>query len=78
MDPKALPLRDIHLPEPIGWWPPALGWWILALLVILTIGLCIWLIRRITRKTAIKSAKKLLKLSSNPPWRITLYYYAIF
>ena len=27
-------LRDIHLPEPISWWPPAPGWWILALLLI--------------------------------------------
>lgn len=23
-------LRDIHLPEPPGWWPPAPGWWLLA------------------------------------------------
>ena len=28
-----LPLRDLHLPEPVGWWPPAPGWWILLLLV---------------------------------------------
>ncbi|MCK5396288.1 MAG: DUF4381 domain-containing protein [Gammaproteobacteria bacterium] len=25
--PQALDLRDIHLPEPITWWPIAPGWW---------------------------------------------------
>lgn len=32
MDPQQLPLRDLHLPEAIGWWPLAPGWWVLAAL----------------------------------------------
>lgn len=37
-------LRDIHLPESVGWWPPAPGWWILAVAVI---GLSLFLIVRL-------------------------------
>jgi hypothetical protein len=29
-----LPLRDIHLPGLIAWWPPAPGWWIAAALAL--------------------------------------------
>jgi cbb3-type cytochrome oxidase subunit 3 len=60
MEPGKLPLRDIHLPEAISWWPPALGWWWLAILIPLLLALMFWLYKRITRKTAIKAAKKLL------------------
>ncbi|MEQ1484181.1 DUF4381 domain-containing protein [Methyloglobulus sp.] len=60
MESDKLPLRDIHLPEAIGWWPPALGWWLLAILIPLLVALAYWLYKRITRKTAIKAAKKLL------------------
>ena len=34
-DPSQLPLRDIHLPEAVAWWPPAVGWWVLAAVVLL-------------------------------------------
>ncbi|MCP5144261.1 MAG: DUF4381 domain-containing protein [Gammaproteobacteria bacterium] len=27
-------LRPYHLPEAVGWWPPAPGWWLLAFLLL--------------------------------------------
>ena len=60
METEQLILKDIHLPEVMGWWPPAIGWWIVAILVPLSCLLMIWLYKRITRKTALKAAKKLL------------------
>ncbi len=57
---QQLPLRDIHLPPAIGWWPPAIGWWLLAISILVLFALLYWLYKRLTRKTAVKSAKKLL------------------
>ncbi len=34
MDPQQIPLRDLHLPELIGWWPLAPGWWLLIILAV--------------------------------------------
>ncbi len=48
-DPSQLPLRDIHLPEAVAWWPPAFGWWILAALVVVVaaaLGVRVWQQRR--------------------------------
>lgn len=55
-----LPLKDIHLPDAISWWPPAIGWWLLALLAPTVIALGYWLYKYLTRKTAVKAAKKIL------------------
>ena len=40
-------MRDIHLPEPVGAWPPGPGWWALAaLLLVLIAALLWWAVRR--------------------------------
>lgn len=39
-------LRDIQLPEPIGWWPPAPGWWILGVLILAAVLYGLWKLRR--------------------------------
>ena len=61
-----LPLRDVHAPEAIGWWPPAIGWWALAIAIPLLMALLWWLYRRLTRKTALSEAvKKLADIKAN-------------
>lgn len=58
---EQLPLRDIHLPEAVGFWPPAPVWWALALLLpALLFGLH-RLYKRIRRRSAVKIAGKLLE-----------------
>lgn len=57
-------LRDIHLPEPIGWWPPAPGWWIVTALIIAgIIALSIWLRRRVRARHYRKLALQQLQNS---------------
>ena len=48
MDPQAIPLRGLHLPEPVGWWPLAPGWWVLIAMLVVAAGLLVraWLRRR--------------------------------
>lgn len=38
MEDNALPLRDLHLPDPVGWWPLAPGWW--GVIAVLGLVLC--------------------------------------
>ncbi len=60
MNPTELPIKDIHLPEPVSWWPPAVGWWILAVMLPVAVFILVWLYKRMTRKTALKAAKRYL------------------
>jgi hypothetical protein len=45
MSPEQIPLRDLHLPEAISWWPLAPGWWVVIGIALLGIGFLIraWL-----------------------------------
>jgi len=57
-------LRDIHLPAPIGWWPPAPGWWLLALVVlaivaVTTRSLLRYIRRNRYRKVALSELQRL-------------------
>ncbi len=58
---ESLPLKDIHLPDQIGWWPPAPGWWLTVVLTVLLFALIRYAYKRVTRKSAVKTAGSVLK-----------------
>jgi len=68
MDPEStkVPLRDIHLPEAISWWPPAVGWWIVAGIIIICV-LGFYLLKRHheRRKVAKAALKELLGIKAD-------------
>ena len=43
MDPLAQ-LRDLHVPDPVSFWPPAFGWWMVALLMLALMAIGMWAI----------------------------------
>ena len=54
---QPLPLRDIHLPDGVSWFPPAPGWWLLLALIAASIVLVrLW--RRRTRRPVINKRAK--------------------
>lgn len=81
LQPSANPagmLRDIHLPDAVSWWPPAIGWWILLVIVISIIIFLPRLYRRVTyiplNKIALQSFENIIASynnSNNPVELIT-------
>ena len=42
MEPNAIPLRDLHLPEATGIWPLAPGWWFVIGIVLVLFSIWSW------------------------------------
>jgi len=55
-------LKDIHLPPPVSFWPPAPGWWILALLLTSSLFICsVYLYRKHKKRKPRIEALRILK-----------------
>ena len=52
MEETALPLRDLHLPEPVGWWPLAPGWWFIIAVLAALCGYALYRAYRRYRRNA--------------------------
>ncbi|MFG1358383.1 DUF4381 domain-containing protein [Xanthobacter pseudotagetidis] len=52
-------LRDIHLPDPVGWWPLAPGWWMLAGLMVVLAAIAALLEWRRRQTLAYQAARAL-------------------
>ncbi|MEM8682735.1 MAG: DUF4381 domain-containing protein [Pseudomonadota bacterium] len=41
MNPTEIPIRDLHLPPEISWWPLAPGWWVILAIVAIVLVLSV-------------------------------------
>jgi hypothetical protein len=55
MDPEQIPIRDLHLPEAIGWWPLAPGWWVM---IAVLMGVGVYLLRLYLQRRARGAARR--------------------
>jgi hypothetical protein len=52
---ESLPLRDIHLPDAISWWPPATGWWLVLGSIVATL-IIVLLVKKIRQRNQLKKS----------------------
>lgn len=75
MQAEQLPLRDIHLPEPISFlWPLAPGWWLSFACLVVLILVSMWILRirkrNAPKRFALRNLKKLEKAYSDNPKKL--------
>lgn len=68
-DYSQIPLRDIHLPADVSWWPPAPGWWLLATLIVAALVVAAWRYARgYRRRAALRTLERIyLDLQAGEP-----------
>jgi hypothetical protein len=63
---EQLPLKDIHLPQQVSWWPLAPGWWLACLLLLILLLLGVYLYKRLKQQVAYRTAGKMLLALRDP------------
>lgn len=59
---EQLPLRDIHLPDPVSWWPLAVGWWLVILVCVVAAAGLWWWFRVNAPQRRMRKLRKLARL----------------
>lgn len=58
-------LRGLHLPEPVGFWPPAPGWWAISGLLVLAAVTAAWARRRRRASLGARALRELRRIEQS-------------